>query len=404
MIEFKRNKWVFGVLLLFSVLLIFIYMELSQRVIIEQTNIFLPQINPSFAAFCKRVIEGDRDTLEEAKEIMDHSSKHITSPEEYMNLTKDCSKFKRVRGYIMTALDAKERDFPLAFSINVYKHVEQFERLLRAIYRPQNFYCIHVDKKSPDIFYHAVEAIAACFPNIFLASKRINILWGDFTILESILLCSRDLLSHEKPWKYLINLTGQEFPLCTNNEIVDKLHKMNGFSIVPAKPAIDSKTRNRFLYVHRDLKRTEILKKKFRINFTFYKGSVYTVLTRMFVNYTLYDKLALDFWEWLKDTAKPDETFYSTLYQNIKLEGHRNGTVGNPHTRYVVWHKDRCHGKTVRYVCINGVGDLKAIARSPALFVNKFYLDYEHLALDCLETWFQKRTLYYYASKKKIKR
>ena len=52
---------------------------------------------------------------------------------------------------------------------------------------------------------------------------------------------------------------------------------------------------------------------------------MYTVLTRMFVNYTLYDKLALDFWEWLKDTAKPDETFYSTLYQNTKLEGHRNG-------------------------------------------------------------------------------
>ena len=139
----------------------------------------------------------------------------------------------------MTALNGKERDFPLAFSINIYKHVEQFERLLRAIYRPQNLYCIHIDKKSPDIFYRAVEAVAACFPNIFLASERINMIWGDFTILESILLCSKDLLSHEKPWKYVINLTGQEFPLRTNNEIVDILHKMNGFSAVPGGLAID---------------------------------------------------------------------------------------------------------------------------------------------------------------------
>ena len=37
------------------------------------------------------------------------------------------------------------RQFPLAFNILLYENVEQFERLLRIIYRPQNFYCIHID-------------------------------------------------------------------------------------------------------------------------------------------------------------------------------------------------------------------------------------------------------------------
>ena len=39
-----------------------------------------------------------------------------------------------------------EENFPLAFGILIYKHFEQFEQLLRMMYRPYNFYCIHVDE------------------------------------------------------------------------------------------------------------------------------------------------------------------------------------------------------------------------------------------------------------------
>ena len=34
-----------------------------------------------------------------------------------------------------------------------------------------------------------------------------------------------------------------------------------------------------------------------------------------------------------------------------------------------------------------GVGDLQGITKSPALFVNKFHLDFEPLAFDCMEEW-----------------
>jgi beta-1,3-galactosyl-O-glycosyl-glycoprotein beta-1,6-N-acetylglucosaminyltransferase len=36
-------------------------------------------------------------------------------------------------------------------------------------------------------------------------------------------------------------------------------------------------------------------------------------------------------------------------------------------------------------VCIFSVGDLALLASRPELFANKFYLDYEPLALDCME-------------------
>lgn len=60
---------------------------------------------------------------------------------------------------------------------------------------------------------------------------------------------------------------------------------------------------------------------------------------------------------------------------------------------YAAWGgRDRCHGKFVRSVCIFGVGDLPELASKKELFANKFYLDYQPLALNCLEEWLFNKT------------
>ena len=104
----------------------------------------------------------------------------------------------------------------------------QVERLLRAIYRPQNSYCIHVDSKSGDAFKKALAAIAQCFDNVFLASRSLDVQWGRFSVLEADLICMEDLWQASATWKYFINLTGQEFPLKTNAELVKILKVFNG--------------------------------------------------------------------------------------------------------------------------------------------------------------------------------
>jgi len=77
------------------------------------------------------------------------------------------------------ALSSEEAEFPLAFSIAMYRDVEQTERLLRAIYQPQNLYCIHVDTKSPLLVHQTVAAIARCFDNVWIATHLDKIKWGD---------------------------------------------------------------------------------------------------------------------------------------------------------------------------------------------------------------------------------
>ena len=51
-----------------------------------------------------------------------------------------------------------------------------------------------------------------------------------------------------------------------------------------------------------------------------------------------------------------------------------------------------CAGKRIRKICIWGVGDLPRLQDQPQLFVNKFHLKYEHLALDCMEELHYNRT------------
>jgi hypothetical protein len=127
----------------------------------------------------------------------------------------------------MDSLSDEEENFSIAYSIMVYKRPEQFEMLLRAVYRPQNVYCIHVDKKTPQSVYNEFASIAGCFQNVFLASKRISVYWGYMSVLTQELVCMADLLRYKK-WRYFINLTGQEFPLRTNYEMVKILQIYNG--------------------------------------------------------------------------------------------------------------------------------------------------------------------------------
>ena len=48
--------------------------------------------------------------------------------------------------------EKNSENFPLAFVITIHEKFDQFRRLLRAIYSPDNFFCIHVDGKSSDHF------------------------------------------------------------------------------------------------------------------------------------------------------------------------------------------------------------------------------------------------------------
>ena len=96
--------------------------------------------------YCTELIQGTNDSR-----LMEWAAHHrLTTEEEmqYINaVLKSCDDFLRLADYIQKPLNFQEESFPIAYAIVVYKDPWQIERLLHAIYRPQNHYCIHVDSK-----------------------------------------------------------------------------------------------------------------------------------------------------------------------------------------------------------------------------------------------------------------
>ncbi|XP_045192808.2 beta-1,3-galactosyl-O-glycosyl-glycoprotein beta-1,6-N-acetylglucosaminyltransferase-like [Mercenaria mercenaria] len=355
--------------------------EKFKKSYLENDNLFKV---PSYVkeVNCNAIVKGDENKTKKAEHLSEANPKVGVTAQQYIHMTSDCSKFVSDRRYITDTLTEVENDFHIAFSLLIFKDIEQSERLLRAIYRPQNNYCIHIDKKSADSIYDAMSSIANCFDNVFIASTRYKVQWGTMTVLEPDLLCMKELWDKSKSWKYFINLTGQEFPLRTNYELVQILKAYNGANDIEGT----IKRANRGRWKSAGTPPHGIVPTK---------GSVHIVASREYVDYVLHNQKAQDFLNWTKHTKVPDETFFSSLNHNPGL-GVPGAYKGHPDTdikgnakpfvaRFKNWGDWPCNGKRVRMVCVFGTGDLPMLASRRELFANKFYLDYHHFALDCME-------------------
>jgi N-acetyllactosaminide beta-1,6-N-acetylglucosaminyltransferase len=231
-----------------------------------------------------------------------------------------CTEYVTQSHYITAPLSQEEVDFPLAYVMVIHHNFDTFARLFRAIFMPQNIYCVHVDEKATAEFKGAVEQLVSCFPNAFLASKMEPVVYGGISRLQADLNCIKDLSTSEVPWKYAINTCGQDFPLKTNKEIVQYLKGLKGKNLTPGVlPPAHAIGRTR--YVHREhlskelsyVIRTTALKPPPPHNLTIYFGSAYVALSREFANFVLRDPRAVDLLHWSKDTFSPDEHFWVTL-------------------------------------------------------------------------------------------
>ncbi|XP_038249447.1 N-acetyllactosaminide beta-1,6-N-acetylglucosaminyl-transferase-like [Dermochelys coriacea] len=316
-----------------------------------------------------------------------------------------CSEYLVHNHYITSPLSAEEAAFPLAYIITLHKEFDTFERLFRAIYMPQNVYCVHVDEKAPAQFKKDVETFLNCFPNAFLASKNEPVIYAGISRLQADLNCMKDLLESGVWWKYLLNMCGQDFPLKTNKEIVRHLKGYKGKNLTPGvlPPAhVISRTK----YIHKEhigtdssyMKKTNELKQSPPHNLTIYFGSAYIAVTKPFVEFILNNQRAIDLLEWSKDTYSPDEHFWVTLNRIPDVPGSMPNASWEGNLRAIKWSDKEsshggCHGHYVRGICIYGTGDLKWLLKSASMFANKFELKTYPLTVECLELSLRERAL-----------
>ncbi|KAI8791876.1 beta-1 3-galactosyl-O-glycosyl-glycoprotein beta-1 6-N-acetylglucosaminyltransferase [Biomphalaria glabrata] len=342
---------------------------------------------------CSAIINGNMQEIDKAKQVSMHlkNTHEELTTESYLELTSNCLEFLEIRGYLKSSLSRDEFEFSIAYSILITEDVEMAERLLRAIYRPQNYYCIHVDSKS-DAIYKVFLAIASCFNNIFIPERRLKMIWGTFSILEAELICMETLWPFAR-WKYFINLTGKEFPLKTNLDIVKVLQSLNGANDI-----------------HANIRETYTERWRYHFHypppwFRPVKGSVHIAASRSFVDFVLHNETAAKILSWVKTLPKfHDEVFFSTLNHNphLMVPGSYTGDldtdeITKPHvSRYKVWNTSSHYfcatNRWEKYICILTTGDLPLMLRSIHLFANKFYLQEDRIVVSCLEEWIYNAT------------
>ena len=212
-----------------------------------------------------------------------------------------------------------EREFPLAFSLNVYNSPYQILRFLKVIYRPHNVYCIHYDQKSSDYFKKLIIYISACLPNIIVPRKIENVVRSWHTVVDAQMNCMEDLykLRHKFPWKYVITLCGKEVPLRTNREMVDTLQKLNGTSAVRLSHNLPHEYR--YWKFKHSLKENKVVKQNQSLapppfNLIIAKSLAYFGLSQVFVRFILYNETAIKIRKFMDETKIPEEHYIATLF------------------------------------------------------------------------------------------
>lgn len=365
---------------------------------------------------CSAVISGNIEGKESGLEVLLASRKrlHVLSEDFYLNATKDCSAYTEKRGFITVPLSQEENDFPIAYSMVIHEKIEMFERLLRAVYTPQNVYCVHVDQKSSKEFQKAVEGIVSCFPNVFVASRLERVVYASWSRVQADLNCMKDLLTSPVQWRYMLNTCGTDFPIKTNGEMVKALKALRGRNSMESEATNDyKKSRWQYHYNVTDtVIKTDVKKSRPPISSPMFSGNAYFVVTRAFVKHVMQDRDVQKLLEWEEDTYSPDEHLWATLQRmpsvpgsvpaNIKYDtsdmqalarvvkwSYLAGDVKNGAPYYP------CTGAYRRAVCVYGAGDLQWLLRQHHLLANKFDPEVDDIAIRCLESVLRFKALGY---------
>ncbi|KAM7539127.1 hypothetical protein Aperf_G00000057985 [Anoplocephala perfoliata] len=282
-------------------------------------------------------------------------------------------------------------DMALAFTITVHSDIRQFSRILRMIYRENNYYCVHVDLNANPVFEAAVRGAAKCFgSNVELvpSESRAAIINGQNGGLKAQLVCAEQALKRNSNWRYLLSISQEQLPLKTNLELIAALKALNGSNLMEAYPI------DRFKAMVGD--------HKLPLNATWYKGTAHAAYRREFIQEAVLGLTAAPIRSMLLEPnvfPNAEELFFTLLAYNSQFrmpgacliapsppQETNLGYLGN----FIIWgdYKISCPTKYDHFVCVLGNAHLNTLKVAPHLFAGKFLPDFEPEAFFEIEQWY----------------
>ncbi|MCC6940444.1 MAG: glycosyl transferase [Novosphingobium sp.] len=270
----------------------------------------------------------------------------------------------------------------IAYFLLVHRYPAQFKRLFIAIYAPGNLYVVHVDKSSGTELAKDIATFLSPYQGVEILEAE-DALWGGYSLVDAELRGMERLLEMNDRWTHYINLSGQDFPLKSQDYIRQFFAANPGKQFIRAldqrKERPDTMNRVSHLFVEENGKMTATgVPRRYPTGDTPFIGTQWKAVTRSFCEFVCNDVRADRFKTFYRRSFIADEAFFQTVLMNHAGQGE----VMNDDLRMIDWVPD---GKIKLRPRNFGSADIVALRRSPDLFARKFDAAEDRHVLSLLE-------------------
>jgi hypothetical protein len=270
----------------------------------------------------------------------------------------------------------------IAYLILVHRYPEQFKRMFKAIYHPLNHYLVHVDKTSGKEISEDIQLFLKDYPNADILKPE-KALWGGYSLVNIELRGMAQLLKTGKDWTHFINLSGQDFPLKTQNFIRQFLTENSGKEYILALNQVQMRpdTMHRvydicFEFGNRIFRPN--ISRKYLKGVTPHIGTQWMIVSRKFCEFVSTSKEATRYKKFYKNSFIADEGFFQTIMMNNDC----HGDIVQNDLRFIDWIPDGIIKLRPRTFTS---ADTKQLIMSSNLFARKFDATEDDVVLDEIE-------------------
>lgn len=117
-----------------------------------------------------------------------------------------------------------------AYMIIAHNQFELLELLIKKLDDKRNDIYIHIDAKVKNFDYNYFSSLTK-FSRVIFTDKRINVTWGDFSVVHCEMILLRTAVENERkndPYTYYHLLSGVDLPIKSNDEIHRFFEENNG--------------------------------------------------------------------------------------------------------------------------------------------------------------------------------
>jgi hypothetical protein len=211
----------------------------------------------------------------------------------------------------------------IAYFIMVHHKPELFKEMFQKIYTRDQFYLIHIDRKTKSKITEEIQLYIIQFPNVYILDS-LNIVSGGFSMVQAELNAMEFLLNVSREWDYFINLSGEDYPLKSQNIIREFLTVNKGRNYLFYydqkfyRPDTLQRIQNHFTELAHIIS-SLIYKRAFMKDVTPYIGGKWFIFTRETCSFLTNNQMVMDFEDYYSHTFLPADSFFQTVLMNTSF-------------------------------------------------------------------------------------